>query len=120
MVELAGGHSVVGEPGRDSRVVDWPELARARPEVAVAMPCGLYADDAARQALASRERLESLGAARLYAVDAAASFSRPGPRLVDGVELLGHLLHRDRVHQPTGLGFRELTREVGAGVGGYN
>ena len=65
-----------------------------------------------------RDRLESLGARRLYAVDAAASFSRPGPRLVEGVELLGHLLHPDRVSRPAGLGFRELTEQVASGVGG--
>jgi iron complex transport system substrate-binding protein len=118
MIELAGGESVAGEPGRDSRVVPWEELAGARPEVAVAMPCGLYVEEAAEQALGRRDRLESLGARRLYAVDAAASFSRPGPRLVEGVELLGHLLHPDRVSQPEGLGFRELTGEVVSGVGG--
>ena len=118
MIELAGGESVAGEPGRDSRVVPWEELARARPEVAVAMPCGLYVEEAAEQALERRDRLESLGARRLYAVDAAASFSRPGPRLVEGVELLGHLLHPDRVSRPAGLGFRELTEQVASGVGG--
>ena len=50
MVEIAGGESVAGEPGRDSRAVTWSELATARPEVAVAMPCGLYAEEAAQQA----------------------------------------------------------------------
>jgi iron complex transport system substrate-binding protein len=116
MVEIAGGTSVAGEPGRDSRVVDWEELAAARPDVAVAMPCGLYVDGAAEQALRRRERLESLGAARIIAVDAAASFSRPGPRLVDGVELLAHLLHPDRVPAPLGLRFREIGREVASRV----
>jgi iron complex transport system substrate-binding protein len=118
MVELAGGHSVAGEPGADSRVVGWDELAAARPDVAVVMPCGLYADEAAQQALEHRDELEGLGASAVHAVDAASSFSRPGPRLVEGVELLGHLLHPDRVPAPTGLVFRELTRQIRAGVPG--
>jgi iron complex transport system substrate-binding protein len=112
MVELAGGRSVAGEPGRDSRTVPWEELAAARPDVAVAMPCGLYAEEAAEQALAHRGELESLGAERIYAVDAASSFSRPGPRLVDGVELLGHVLHPDLVPAPDGLSFRDLSAEI--------
>ncbi len=116
MIEVAGGVSTAGEPGRDSRVAGWEELAAAEPEVVVTMPCGLYADDAAEQALARRDRLEALGAGRVFAVDAASSFSRPGPRLVEGAELLGHLLHPERVPQPAGLRFHELTREVASGV----
>jgi iron complex transport system substrate-binding protein len=112
MVELAGGTSVAGEPGRDSRTVPWDELAATRPDVAVVMPCGLYAEEAAEQALAHRSELASLGAASVYAVDAASSFSRPGPRLVDGVELLGHLLHPDRVPAPASLEFRAISREL--------
>lgn len=118
MVELAGGQSVAGEPGRDSRVVPWDELAAAQPDVAVVMPCGLYAAEAAEQALAHERELESLGAATVYAVDAASSFSRPGPRLVDGVELLGHVLHPDRVPAPDGLSFRDLSAELAARVRG--
>src|SRR3954454_796311 len=118
MVELAGGLSVAGEPGRDSRTVPWDELAAARPDVAVAMPCGLYAEEAAEQALAHRSELEALGAGTIFAVDAASSFSRPGPRLVEGVELLGHVLHADRVPAPEGLSFRDLSSKMGSGVRG--
>jgi iron complex transport system substrate-binding protein len=116
MVEIAGGQSVAGEPGRDSRVVGWDELAAARPDVAVVMPCGLYAEEAADQALAHRAELESIGAETMYAVDAASSFSRPGPRLVDGVELLGHVLHPDRVAAPDGLSFRDVSDDVRTAV----
>jgi iron complex transport system substrate-binding protein len=118
MVEIAGGVSVAGEAGRDSRAESWEDLGAARPEVAVVMPCGLYVDEAAEQALARRDRLEGLGAERLFAVDAASSFSRPGPRLVDGVELLGHLLHPDRVPAPPALRFTEITSEAAAGARG--
>jgi iron complex transport system substrate-binding protein len=116
MVEIAGGQSVAGEPGRDSRVVGWDELAAARPDVAVVMPCGLYAEEAADQALAHRAELESIGAETMYAVDAASSFSRPGPRLADGVELLGHVLHPDRVAAPDGLSFRDVSDDVRTAV----
>ena len=118
MVETAGGHSVAGEPERDSRPVTWRELAAARPDVAVVMPCGLYVEDAAQQALDHRDELDGIGAEWIYAVDAASSFSRPGPRLIEGVELLGHLLHPDRVAAPDGLGFRDLSQGLGAAVRG--
>jgi iron complex transport system substrate-binding protein len=112
MIALAGGRSVAGEAGRDSRTVSWKDLRTAQPEVIVAMPCGLYVDEAAEQALARSEQLESLGAERVYAVDAASSFSRPGPRLVEGTELLAHVLHPDLAPAPDGLGWRELILDV--------
>ena len=100
MIELAGGEDVLGFPGEKSRTVEWPELVAARPEVVVSMPCGYYAEQAAAETVDHAGRLAALGAERVVAVDAAAYFSRPGPRLVDGVELLGHLLHPDRVEAP--------------------
>lgn len=100
MVELAGGEDVLGRPGDRSRTVDWAELERARPEVVVSMPCGLYAEQAAKETLERRDRLARLGASKVVAVDAAAYFSRPGPRLVEGTELLAWLLHPDRVEAP--------------------
>jgi iron complex transport system substrate-binding protein len=99
MVELAGGEDVLGLPGERSRSADWTEVEAARPEVVVSMPCGYYAERAAQETMEQRERLATLGA-RVVAVDAAAYFSRPGPRLVDGIELLGHLLHPDLVGPP--------------------
>jgi len=108
MIEAAGGTDPLGEPGRRSRVASWEEIRAAQPEVVVVMPCGLYADEALEQALEHREEIESLGADRVLAVDAAASFSRPGPRLVDGTELLAHLLHPDSVASPAGIGWRPV------------
>ncbi len=113
MIEAAGGASAIGEAGRDSRAVSWDELAAAKPDVTVVMPCGLHVDEAAEQALRYGDRIDELGAGRAIAVDAAGSFSRPGPRLVDGAELLGHLLHPDRVGAPPGLGWRELAHAAG-------
>ncbi len=108
MIAAAGGEDVLGAAGAKSRVVAWEDVAAARPEVVVAMPCGLYASEAAAQARDHADRLWSLGAERIVAVDAASSFSRPGPRLVDGVELLAHLLHPDLVDAPRGIASEPL------------
>jgi iron complex transport system substrate-binding protein len=99
MIELAGGEDVLGLPGERSRTAEWAEVEAAAPEVVLAMPCGYYAEQAAAEAVRHHERLARLGA-RVVAVDAAAYFSRPGPRLVEGIELLGHLLHPDLVAAP--------------------
>ena len=106
MIELAGGEDVLGKPGERSRTIEWAELEAAAPEVVIVMPCGLYADEAAAQAREHEARLRALGA-RVVAVDAASSFSRPGPRLVDGTELLAHLLHPDRVGTSGAIAQRE-------------
>ncbi|HSK49174.1 MAG TPA: cobalamin-binding protein [Solirubrobacterales bacterium] len=108
MIATAGGEDVAGKPGEKSREVEWEELAALQPDVVVAMPCGWYLEDSLAQADAHRERIETLGPQRVFAVDAASTFSRPGPRLVDGVELLGHLFHPDRVEAPAGIGSAAL------------
>jgi iron complex transport system substrate-binding protein len=108
MIALAGGVDCLAKPGERSREIGWEDAVAAGPDVAVVMPCGLYADEATQEAERNRERLESLGARECFAVDAASSFSRPGPRLVDGVELLGHLLHPDRLGAPEGIAWRRL------------
>jgi iron complex transport system substrate-binding protein len=112
MIALAGGEDVAGQAGQKSPQVKWDGLAGLEPDVVVAMPCGWYLDDSRAQALEHRERLDALGARRVFAVDAASTFSRPGPRLVDGVELLGHLLHPDRMQPPAGIGLAELTPQI--------
>lgn len=108
MIEIAGGVNVAGRAGEKSPQVDWGDVRGLDPEVIVAMPCGWYLDDSRAQALAHWERLESLAAQRIYAVDAASTFSRPGPRLIDGVELLAHLFHPARVQPLAGIGFAKL------------
>jgi iron complex transport system substrate-binding protein len=109
MIAIGGGEDVIGRAGQKSPQVEWDELRELGPEVIVAMPCGWYLEDSRAQALAHRERLDALGAERLFAVDAASTFSRPGPRLVEGVELLGHLFHPERVEAPAGIGFADLS-----------
>lgn len=108
MVELAGGVDVVGEAGAKSREVSWEELAGLDPDVVVVMPCGWYMEDSRAQALEHWERIEALGAKRVFAVDAASTYSRPGPRLIDGVELLAHLLHPNRASPPGCIAFAAL------------
>ena len=100
MIELAGGADVLGFAGEKSRVVEWSEVEAVRPRVVVAMPCGYDADRAASEAFEQADRLAALDAERIVAVDASAYFSRPGPRLVDGVEMLAHVLHPELVGPP--------------------
>jgi iron complex transport system substrate-binding protein len=103
MIAAAGGTDVIGEAGAKSRTATWEELRARRPDVVVAMPCGWDAPRAREEVLANAAEVASLGAGAVFAVDAAASFSRPGPRLVEGTELLAHLLHPDRVRAPDGV-----------------
>jgi iron complex transport system substrate-binding protein len=115
MIELAGGEDALGLAGEKSRTADWREVDVAAPDVVVSMPCGYYAEQAAAETIRWRKHLAQLGA-RVYAVDAAAYFSRPGPRLVDGVELLGHLLHPELVPAPPTRRSIELDLERAAAV----
>jgi iron complex transport system substrate-binding protein len=97
LIELAGGEDAMGFAGEHSEVVTWDMVKAAQPDVIVVMPCGYDAERAREEAYTFGDELEEVGAKRVVAVDAAAYFSRPGPRLVDGVELLAHILHPERV-----------------------
>jgi iron complex transport system substrate-binding protein len=111
MIEAAGGVDVAGPRGAKSPEVSWERLADLRPDAVVVMPCGMYAEDSLAEAERHRERIAALGARRVFAVDAASTYSRPGPRLVDGVELLAYLLHPDRVAPPPGIAFADLSAD---------
>ena len=93
LIEHAGGLDVLGMPGEHSERRSWAEVAAAEPDVVVVMPCGYDAERAHAEGTTFREQLATIGAGEVIAVDAAAYFSRPGPRLIDGLELLAHLLH---------------------------
>ena len=93
MVDLAGGVSVLGTAGEKSFRTSWEDVHAAAPDVVVCAPCG-YGLDASRdlaRAVVSSGVLP--GDVPVWAVDANASFARPGPRLVDGVEALAAILH---------------------------
>src|SRR4029077_4853290 len=108
MISIAGGDDVAGPPGLKSPEVQWGALSGLGPDVVIAMPCGWQVGEAHTQALEHWARVAGLGAGRVFAVDAAATFSRPGPRLVDGVELLGHVLHPDLIDPPGNVAFAEV------------
>jgi iron complex transport system substrate-binding protein len=110
LIGLAGGEDVLGMAGEHSTVHRWDDIAAAQPDLVVVMPCGYDADRAREEALAHERELASLGAGEIVAVDAAAYFSRPGPRLIDGLELLAHVLHPEVVSQATA---EPLAVEVG-------
>jgi iron complex transport system substrate-binding protein len=92
MVELAGGTSVLGKPGEKSYRITWDDVHAAAPDVIVCAPCGYDLDASTHLA---EQILDDLPNAPVWAVDANASFARPGPRLVDGVEALTQILHSD-------------------------
>jgi iron complex transport system substrate-binding protein len=102
LIEYAGGIDLFGLPGERSETRTWEELAAAEPDVVVCMPCGYDAERAHAEAETFAGELAQLGARRVVAVDAAAYFSRPGPRLIDGLELIAHILHPERVPDSPG------------------
>jgi iron complex transport system substrate-binding protein len=108
MIEIAGGSDALGVAGAKSRTAEWDEIAAADADVVVAMPCGWDAVRARSEVDAHATEVAAIGAERIWTVDAAASFSRPGPRLVEGTELLAHLLHPDRVAAPPGVPFERV------------
>jgi iron complex transport system substrate-binding protein len=114
IIDMAGGIDVLGFAGEHSEQSTWETLAAAAPRVIVAMPCGYDAERSHAEATAHADALRTVGAERVVAVDASAYFSRPGPRLVDGTELLAHLLHPDRVDAPTGVPFEEVEQRAWA------
>ncbi len=91
MVELAGGTSVLGGVGHPSYRVSWQEVSEQEPELVVIAPCGFHVEEAAARAA------DLHLPCRVVAVDADSFYSRPAPRLADGVCQLGHLLHPDVV-----------------------
>lgn len=107
MISIAGGEDVAGPPGLEPPEVGWGALAGLRAEVVILMLPG-DSGDARAQAMEHWERIDSLGAARVFAVDAGPAFVSPGPRLIDGIELLAHLLHPRLIDSPGNTGFARL------------
>ena len=98
MVACAGGQDALGQQGADSVRIHWREIAAWAPEILIVSPCGYKARQAAEQAeqllrLPGWCDLPAVRDNRVFAVDANAYFARPGPRVVDGVELLAYLIH---------------------------
>jgi iron complex transport system substrate-binding protein len=100
LIEMAGGQDVLGFPGEPSEQSSWELVRAAAPEVVLVMPCGRDVSEAYGEAIEYAEQLRAIEARQIVAVDAKATFSRPGPRLVDGLELLAHTLHPELVEEP--------------------
>src|ERR1700733_5434227 len=99
LIELAGGEDVLGLPGEPSQEISWETLAASSPDVLVVMPCGYDERRAHAEALTYARELAGVDAKRVVAVNASAYFSRPGPRLIEGLELLAHILHPQQFAQ---------------------
>jgi iron complex transport system substrate-binding protein len=98
MVEAAGGRCVLGASGARSYRTGWDEAAAAGAGVVVCAPCGFGLPEATRLAGEVADRVPA--GVPLWAVDANASFARPGPRLVDGVEALAGIFHPAAAGEP--------------------
>ena len=108
MIVAAGGDPVLGTAGEKSRRVTWPEIDAAGPELVVVAPCGYHLDGATElaEALVAAGRFGA--GIPVWAVDANASFARPGPRLIDGIEALGSIFHPDALGDPDPLMARRI------------
>ena len=87
MIHLAGGEDALGRAGADSVRITWEDVHRAAPEIVIVAPCGYHLHEAERLA----RTLPAIPGARVVPVDANAYFARPGPRYVDGIELLARV-----------------------------
>jgi iron complex transport system substrate-binding protein len=98
MVRLAGGEELFSRPGEPSARLTWPDVFEAAPEVLILMPCGFGVELTIHEARALPEmpgwdELPAVKNGRVWVVDANSYFSRPAPRLVEGVEILARILH---------------------------
>jgi iron complex transport system substrate-binding protein len=112
-VDAAGGIDVMGEPGARSRTVSPEEVVAAQPEVILSMPCGYRLEESAGQVeglagIAGWQDLPAVKSGQVYAVDGSWYFNRPGPRVVDGIEMLARILHPEAWRGPAPQGFRKI------------
>ena len=94
MIELAGGEDVLGRPAEPSRATTWDEVLELEPELVIFGPCGFGVEEAAARATGLELTCPAV------AVDGDAYYSRPAPRLAQGVRQLAHLLHAGRAPDP--------------------
>jgi iron complex transport system substrate-binding protein len=105
MIQIAGGVNLLCDPGKPSPRVTWEQISEAAPEVVVFSLCGYYLTEAEEEAatLYGLPAFAETPAARggdVFAVDATSYFSRPGPRIVDGLEILAWAIHPEAFPQP--------------------
>jgi iron complex transport system substrate-binding protein len=124
LVRLAGGIEVVGQEAKPSRRTTWDEIVSADPEVLVIACCGFNAERTRRDLLILTaypgfDGLSCVRSGRVYLVDGNAYFSRPGPHLVDSLEILAHALHPHIHPLPPGLSTacKVTAEELGGAIG---
>jgi len=100
LVAAGGGTAVLADPGRDSRRVDWDAVRTAAVDVVLVSPCGYHLDRSADLGAGLIQRGAVPDGAAVWAVDADSYFVRPGPRVVDGAEIVARILHPDLVGAP--------------------
>jgi iron complex transport system substrate-binding protein len=100
MIEYAGAYDTLGFAGEHSLQTTWDEVTAVKPEIVLVIPCGFNAE------------LAALGAGRVVALDASAYFSRPGPRIIDGLELLASVLHPELVPENPQYAGQAITVEL--------
>ena len=115
MIELAGGFDAIARKGGDSQRVHWQDVLQWAPEVVIISPCGANLQTAAEQASAfvrdpRWSTLPAIESGDVFAVDANSYFARPGPRVFDGIEVLAHLLHPQRVPERINGASRRVSR----------
>lgn len=101
LVHLAGGEDVLGRAGAHSHWIDWPAVAEADPDIVILAPCGFTLERIVAEASVAplRRQLAPLRAAcegRLWAMDGHQLLNRPGPRLVDSLEVFAEMMHPDQ------------------------
>ena len=103
LVEMAGGVNLFGEVGKHSPWMSWEELCAKDPEVIVVLPCGFNLDRTRREMRALNEKpewaqLRAVQTGRVVLTDGNQYFNRPGPRLVESLEILAEFLHPEAFH----------------------
>lgn len=117
MVQLAGGQDVLAQPGSPSRVVKWDEILDAAPDILILMPCGFSVERTQEELFQLMQqpdqwRLTPALIKHTFLVNASSYFSRPGPRLIDGIELLAAILHpsdHDHIHKSIACRLRPVS-----------
>jgi iron complex transport system substrate-binding protein len=102
MVALAGGVDMLGRPGEPSAKVEWRQVIEARPDVILLMPCGFDVRRTVKESTPLRtlpgwNELPAVKSGNVFALNGNAYFSRPGPRLVNGLEILARIIHPETV-----------------------
>jgi iron complex transport system substrate-binding protein len=116
-VEAAGGQCLLGEPGKPSITINYQQIYEARPDIMVLIPCGYYTADTCRQLESTvfpsnwRE-IPAVMNDNIWALDATSYFSRPAPRVVEGIEILAKIFHAGIFGEPSGAEAVRIPREL--------